>query len=96
MSPGGRIRTVQIWNGNMNLLAGQSTTGNADGLGTAASFSQLLGEIVYDPVSGYLYVADSADPPTNPQYCNAPPRPQATAGDDASLDRICFVGLLRQ
>jgi DNA-binding beta-propeller fold protein YncE len=52
------IRKIVIATGAVTTLAGSTTGGNADGTGTAASFSSPTG-IVIDPAGTNLYVTDS-------------------------------------
>ena len=52
-----RVFKVEIATGQITLIAGNSSQGNTDGIGTNASFNLPFG-VVVDPTNTYLYVSD--------------------------------------
>ena len=52
-----RIRSILIASGSVTTLAGSSSSGNADGIGTFSSFNSPRG-IVIDPRGTFVLVAD--------------------------------------
>ncbi|CUG88549.1 GPI-anchored surface protein, putative, partial [Bodo saltans] len=54
-----RVRVVDLATGAVTTLAGSGITGNADGVGSLASFYLIYGIVYHKSAGGTLYVADN-------------------------------------